>query len=121
MKSHILVVDDDFYIRILLQEILIQQGYTVQIAHDGAEALRFIQKHPDKYNLVLTDIDMPVMDGLALGKILNDQYPDLPVIALTGNRITPDYHHVLELIFTDILQKPFEITELLTTVRKYFK
>jgi len=64
MGKKILVVDDDFSIKYLMSKILIDRGYSVNTADDGISALRILDS--DKFNVLITDIKMPSMDGIEL-------------------------------------------------------
>lgn len=80
----ILVVDDDAFVRDLLTEILISEGHTVISAENGAEAFtRFSEDR--SFDLIMSDINMPVMTGLELIRKLRDAGMDVPLIVLTGN------------------------------------
>ncbi|HPC11739.1 MAG TPA: response regulator, partial [candidate division Zixibacteria bacterium] len=78
----LLVVDDDPLLRELLQDTLDTLGYRVTAAADGIEALERLAQ--GSFDLVITDIKMPGMDGIALLKRVNRLYPDLPVLFITG-------------------------------------
>ncbi len=82
--NHILVVDDSFVTQLTLTHILEREGYTVQVADDGREALGLMQRQG--VELVITDITMPAMDGLELLQELRnrEQSRGLPVIIITG-------------------------------------
>ncbi len=79
---HILVVDDDANLRELLTETLQAIGYQTTSATDGEEALREIRKN--SFDLIITDVKMPIMDGISLLNTIKQQQPDLPVLFITG-------------------------------------
>lgn len=84
-KARILVVDDNPTLRSLLVETLDAVGYTVSAAGDGVEALEELRKRePDDFDLLLTDVKMPNMDGFSLLRKIRRLYPDLPVLFITG-------------------------------------
>ncbi len=106
-KATILVVDDDATLRELLVDTLETIGYTVVGMSDGIEALE--ELHRGSYDLLITDIKMPGMDGVALLKKVRRYYPDLPVLFITGvtspeiiGRASPD----------GFLAKPFRISHI---------
>src|SRR5262245_36814034 len=81
-SEKLLVVDDDALIRRSLAEVLRLEGYQVLEASTGAEAIRIVGAHAP--NLVVTDFNMPEVDGLQLLRELRARKPDLPVILVTG-------------------------------------
>src|SRR5439155_7766828 len=80
----VLVVDDEEPIRELTREILERNGYTALTAVDGTEALALVAKWSGKIGVVLTDVSMPVMDGVALIGALSKMEPGVKVIAASG-------------------------------------
>lgn len=81
----ILVVDDDFLIRELLSEILLaSEKYEVVSAENGQAALELYRQNAD-IGLILSDMNMPVMDGLSLIKELRHEGSEVPVVVITGN------------------------------------
>lgn len=83
MDAQLLVVEDDEVVRALVVRYLRQRGYGVEEARDGMEALACAERAvPD---LVITDMEMPRLDGLGLLNALRQEQPDLPVIVLTGH------------------------------------
>lgn len=94
----ILIVDDEEPIRELLQWMLQDAGHTVHLAGDGEQALRFLRAH-GPVDVVLSDINMPCMDGMELQRQMHASWPDLPVL-LTSGRPPP---HALR----HFLPKPF--------------
>ena len=115
--AKILVVDDEASIRMLLREILFAEGYTVITAGDGREALPMTLK--DQYDLIITDIRMPQLDGLTLCKALrkNEVTKDIPVLILTGLSAPEHLRDALEAGADDFLPKPLNVDEIKLRVR----
>lgn len=82
--EHILVVDDESWIRHAVQDILEHAGYRVTTVLDGQVAVEHFTAKPDTFDLVLTDIMMPRMDGIAATKAIKAVRPDVPIIAASG-------------------------------------
>jgi signal transduction histidine kinase/CheY-like chemotaxis protein len=80
----ILVVDDEVIVREVIQDTLLSYGYRVLLAADGAEALAVYARQAGEIAVVLTDMMMPVMDGLALAQVLHKMNPRLPIIGASG-------------------------------------
>lgn len=112
--NRILVVDDEPAIRTFLVRVLEHEGYAVQAACDGQEALRCLETHP--YDLLLTDIKMDRLDGVALLQEAKGRYPDLAVILLTGHATVPSAITALREGAYDYLLKPVRNEEIVTTV-----
>ncbi len=120
MDAHsILVVDDDNYIRLFLQETLEGKGYRVELAEDGEAALAKIKAEPP--DLVLTDLKMPKMDGLELLQAVNkfDQPPGVIIITAYGTVETAV--KAMKQGAFDYLTKPFSITEIESRLSRYFE
>ena len=108
----VLVVDDDAAIRETLQVALEDEGYQVAAVRDGPAALVFLEHHqPD---VVLLDWVLPGMNGGAVHHWLCAHHPDLPVIVLTARQDIPAQPEALA--SSVLLTKPFELTDLYTTV-----
>lgn len=85
----ILVIDDDLQTLFLLREMLDQAGYGVLVAPDGKEGIRVCES--TRVDLVITDVFMPEMEGLAVIMALRREFPDIKIIAVSGGgRIGPD-------------------------------
>ena len=82
--ARILVVDDDNTIRLLLRSMLERRGHSVVEAENGAEGLQYYRTAPA--DLVITDIQMPVMDGLQMIKELRGDFPTAKIIAISGEK-----------------------------------
>jgi len=81
-RHRILVVDDQESMRVLLQDLLEAVGYDVTLAEGGREALEILAEK--SFDLVLSDLNMPGMDGTALLGEIKNRYPELPVVIITG-------------------------------------
>jgi two-component system KDP operon response regulator KdpE len=113
-SSRILVVDDDSQITRVLRTTLTAQRYDVRVANDGETALEIIKDwSPD---LVLTDVSMPNMDGLALCHELRTR-SQVPIIVISVKEDDRTKVKALDLGADDYVTKPFSITELLARVR----
>jgi len=117
MLRKVLVVDDD---RILLNVIKKQfkkheDYFDLLLASDGLEAVEVLKEH--SISLVVTDIQMPNMDGFALIAHLSDIYPDIPVIILTGYPAPGWKKAVLIKKALQYLEKPFVVDELIETIK----
>jgi len=113
---HILVVDDEPCIREICTEVLIQQGYHVDTAGDGAAAWQALNS--DSYDLLVTDHNMPKVSGVELLKKLRTSSMALPVILVTGMPPAAELERHPWLQIDAILLKPFTCHELLVTVKK---
>ena len=118
--TRILVVDDEDVIRDLTRRILEDHGYHVLTSRDGPAALdvaRLAMMQPrHTVHLVLTDIDMPGMNGYALGRLLALTWPDLPIVYMSGTTVGLAGRESLGGA-EHFITKPFSDGELLTTLR----
>jgi two-component system, OmpR family, response regulator MprA len=114
-EAAILVVDDDAPIRRMLDRTLSAEGYAVETAADGGEALAAVERStPD---LVVLDVGMPGVDGLAVSRRLRAKGLAVPVLLLTARDSVPDRVAGLDAGADDYLVKPFATEELLARVR----
>jgi signal transduction histidine kinase/DNA-binding response OmpR family regulator len=102
--SRILLVDDNEFNREVGLELIKLTGATVETADDGEQAVAAAGK--GRFDLVLMDIQMPVMDGYTAARIIHDRWPDLPVIALTAHAMAEERARVLAAGMSDIITKP---------------
>lgn len=118
MKKTLVVIDDDQEIRPLLSKVLrLAGGYEVYAAANGEAGLELVRQHQP--NLVLSDLDMPLMNGSEVLKaIRNDKAThSIPVILMTGHSEKLPFHEAMLLGADDYLPKPFSNSDLLETVR----
>ncbi len=116
--AKILFVDDEIAIVKLHEKHLRKKGYQVESTSSSIEALEWIQKEPDRFDLVITDLTMPKMTGIELAKRTLQVQPKLPIIMCTGytEKLTPDdikYAGIKELMF-----KPVIMSDLIKTIEK---
>jgi CheY-like chemotaxis protein len=115
----ILIVEDELQNRKLFRDVLQYSGYTVFEAMNGKEGVALANQHlPD---LILMDIQMPVMDGLSATRILkqNETTRDIMVVALTANAMPGDKEKILEAGCHDYISKPFRLHEFLEKIKEY--
>ncbi|HKZ46650.1 MAG TPA: response regulator [Thermodesulfobacteriota bacterium] len=84
-KKRLLIVDDKQTVRLLLAEILSLEGYAVDLAEHGKHALQMLRRN--SYDLIITDVNMPEMDGISFYRAIKEELPELKdrVLFLTGN------------------------------------
>lgn len=117
LEGKILVVDDQFGIRMLLQEVLKIEGYETQLASNGLEALELLTAfQPD---LVFLDMKIPGMDGLEILKKMKEQTPDVKIIMMTAYSELDLINTALSIGALGYLPKPFNIEELINLSKKY--
>jgi two-component system response regulator MprA len=113
----ILVVDDDQAVREALRRALVMQGYDVELAVDGEEALLKLRSNPHANDLLIVDILMPRLDGLEVTRRLRSDGSQLPILMLTARDQVADRVAGLEAGADDYLVKPFALEELVARVR----
>jgi CheY-like chemotaxis protein len=115
----ILIVEDEPQNRKLFRDVLQYRGYTVLEAVDGREGIALAREHlPD---LILMDIQMPVMDGIAATRILkqDDTTRQIHVVALTANAMPGDREKIIEAGCHDYISKPFRLHAFLEKIKEY--
>lgn len=117
-NKHLLVVDDEFPILIMLKKILQQRGYQVTIKENSSEAFKVFLEQPERFDVVITDFNMPEMNGDILASKLVQIRPDIPVILCTGNRSIISQERVFKSDFKDFLLKPFRIKDITHSIHK---
>jgi len=115
-KRRIMVVDDEEGIRHVLSTALSGMGYEVVTASSGTEALNLFLK--SSFALVLTDLEMPGMDGWNLASRINDRFPNIPVMLMTGQAREDVTEKVKGSSVNSVIFKPFRLEGILKTVQK---
>lgn len=116
--ARILLVDDEEPVRGFLKRGLEMDGHQVETAIDGADGLDRLVETGGGFDLLLTDIRMPLMDGIALALAAKRDYPDLTILLMTGFADQRERAKGLESIVEDVLTKPFSLADLRTTVAR---
>ena len=114
-QTTVLVVDDEPVLRSLLTRVLAGAGYAVLEAEHGEHALGQARRCHTPLSLVITDINMPVMDGIELVRKLRPIQPTVPVLFITGRGSEADRSAMVE-AWGDLLRKPFKPEQLLERV-----
>ena len=112
--ANILIAEDEEALRSLLARALVETGHAVTVAPDGAEALDALGRA--RFDLLLADIKMPVMDGIALALAAARDYPALVVMLMTGYADQRERACGLDALIHDVLTKPFTLAELRAAV-----
>lgn len=116
---NVLVVDDEQDILDLFSEMFKARGDKVALASTGFEALQFLESSPLP-DLVLMDIQMPVLNGTDTMRIMKERFPDLKVMAQSAHALLGDRDRFLKLGFDEYLSKPFTLEQLNLTIQALF-
>ena len=116
--ARILVAEDEAALRAMVQRGLTQAGHEVVVAADGAEALDLLNRAGAAFDLLLADIRMPLMDGIALALTAARDYPDLVILLMTGYADQRERAHGLDALIHDVIAKPFSLAEIQAAVAK---
>ena len=113
----ILVVDDELLIRDLLYDFFQDQGWDIAVAESGEQALEILQEK--KIDVLLTDLRMPAMDGMALTGQVRKSFPGIPVVIMTGYPSVESAVSALRNRVADYITKPFNVNELYKRVESH--
>ena len=114
--ARILVAEDEPAVRNVVTRALQLHGHEVTSAEDGARALELLAS--SDYDLLLTDIVMPIMDGIALALKVSRDYPDMRILMMTGFAEQKRRAHNLDVLIHDVISKPFSVAELVDAVAR---
>ncbi|MBW2371863.1 MAG: response regulator [Deltaproteobacteria bacterium] len=115
-KARVLAVDDQLYFRTFLEGLLAEEGYEVETAADGVEALHALER--DRFDLVITDLVMPEMDGGELIKRIKERWPDQAVVIVSGVGDVQTAVDAMKYGATEYLLKPIERSTLARTLEQ---
>jgi CheY-like chemotaxis protein len=118
---HLLVAEDNPTNQQVIRELLVLEGATVRIAHDGAQAIAALAQDDAPFDLVLMDLQMPVMDGLTATRIIRRDtgLQALPIVAMTANAMSSDRQACLDAGMNDHVGKPFDLDDLVRVLRRH--
>ena len=114
--SRVLIADDEDSMRALVSRAVAMDGHDVVTAQDGAEALEILSQQQGAFDLLLTDIQMPVMDGIALALTVARDFPELTILLMTGFADQRERASGLNAIAHDVVTKPFSVADIRTAV-----
>ena len=118
--ARILIAEDEASLREFVQRALAHHGHEVVAVRDGAEALHCLQSE-DSFDLLLTDIVMPIMDGIALSLKVAKDFPALRILLMTGYAAERQRAYNLEDLIHDVIAKPFTLAEICDKVEEALK
>ena len=116
--ARILIVEDDESVRTFTARAIATGGHDVETAGDGDEGLEIIRKAGGGYDLVLSDIRMPAMDGIEMARRAAGEFPGLKILLMTGYAEQRERAADLEEIIIDVVPKPFTLLEIRNKVQR---
>lgn len=124
MDKTILVVEDEFSLREMISIILQDEGFATREAENGKQAIALLEQHV--FDLILSDVSMPVMDGLELGKHCKAYYPQIPFVLMSGG--SRELQSIDEEAYLEsgkeitqarfVLQKPFDLDAFMDVINQ---
>ena len=112
----VLIADDEDSMRSLVARAIAMDGHDIVTAQDGAEALDILTREQGAFDLLLTDIQMPIMDGIALALSAARDFPGLTILLMTGFADQRERASNLNAIAHDVITKPFSVADIRTAV-----
>jgi two-component system, cell cycle response regulator CpdR len=112
----VLIADDEDSMRTLVARAIAMDGHDIVTAQDGAEALEILTREDGAFDLLLTDIQMPIMDGIALALSAARDFPGLTILLMTGFADQRERASNLSAIAHDVITKPFSVADIRTAV-----
>jgi len=110
--ARILLAEDEEALRAFITRALVQDGHEVVATADGGEALDALTRDKGNFDLLLTDIRMPVMDGIALALAAARDHPELMILLMTGYADQRERAHGLDALIHDVITKPFSLSDI---------
>ncbi len=118
-KGKILVIDDEDIVRISCSRSLVPEGYELKMAKNGPEGLKMLEE--EAFDLVLTDLKMPNMDGIEVLGTIKTKWPKTDVVIVTGYQTVETAVKAIKLGAFDYIEKPFTPDSLIATVANVFR
>jgi two-component system cell cycle response regulator CpdR len=110
--ARILIAEDEEALRVLCARALSTDGHEVVAACDGSDALDALIRDNGRFDLLLADIRMPIMDGIALALAAARDFPSLTILLMTGYADQRERAHGLDALIHDVIAKPFSLAML---------
>jgi two-component system, cell cycle response regulator CpdR len=114
--ARILIAEDDDNVRRFVAQALIISGHDIVEAEDGGLAAEIMEQENGCFDLLLSDIKMPVMDGIGLALQVGAQFPQITILLMTGFADQRERAHGLDALIYDVVTKPFSLDILLSKV-----
>ena len=114
--ARILIAEDEEALRALTARALSDSGHEVVTAIDGADALEIITRENGRFELLLTDIKMPLMDGIALALAVARDHPNMTILLMTAYADQRERAANLDALIHDVILKPFTLAEIKAAV-----
>lgn len=111
--ARILLAEDDSSVRAFVLSALTMKGHEVVAAEDGGLAAEILEEEQGRFDLLLSDIKMPIMDGIALALTAAAAYPQMIIVLMTGFADQRERAHGLDALIYDVIVKPFTLADLL--------
>jgi two-component system, cell cycle response regulator CpdR len=119
--ARILIAEDDEPVRGFVKRAMEMDGHSVVAEADGAAALERLTEARGAFDLILSDIRMPLMDGIALALSAGRDFPQVPILLMTGFADQRERAHDLDAIIEDVVTKPFSLAEIRAAVSKVLR
>lgn len=116
--ARILIAEDEEALRALCARALSTEGHDVRTAGDGRAALDLLVGEEGDFDLLLTDVRMPVMDGIALALTAARERPELAILMMTGYADQRERAHDIDPLIHDVIPKPFSVADLRAAVQE---
>jgi len=110
--SRILIAEDEEVLRAMCARALATDGHHIATASDGGEALEILIRERGRFDLLVSDVRMPIMDGIALALAAARDFPDLTILLMTGYADQRERAQGLDALVHDVIAKPFSVAEL---------
>ena len=114
--ARILIADDEESMRLLVARAIAMDGHQTVTAEDGGHALEILVQEDGAFDLLLTDIKMPIMDGIALALTVARDFPKLTILLMTGFADQRERASGLDAIIHDVVTKPFSVADIRAAV-----
>jgi CheY-like chemotaxis protein len=115
---HVLLVEDNLVNQKVVQAILRKKGYRIEVANDGRDALAKLEGQGEAYNIVLMDVQMPVLDGLETTRIIRKdrRWDRLPIVAMTAHAMNGDRERCIQAGMNAYVSKPVQPAHLVSVI-----
>jgi two-component system, cell cycle response regulator CpdR len=115
--ARILIAEDEEALCAMCARALTTDGHDVKTACDGSDALEILTREDGHFDLLLSDVRMPIMDGIALALSVARDFPGLTILLMTGYADQRERAHGLDALIHDVITKPFTLAALRTAVK----